>query len=152
MKTLKIEVPKGHEVESFDTETGVIKFRETPKDVTERIKTLEDAINELGESDPEVRNYRALQNITVSAHLINNQKLVIITKALNEGWIPNWDDSDEWKHAPWFEMGSSGFRYYDYDYWATDSGVGSRLCFKTEELGEYAGKQFPEIYKIAYTQ
>lgn len=119
------------------------------KDVTERIKTPSDAIAELGENDIAVIDYHKLLNARVSNHIVNQQLAVVIVKALNEGWEPNWDDSDEYKYFPWFYLsgGSSGFRYGDYDRWITFSTVGSRLCLKSGELAKYAGEQFTEVYK-----
>jgi hypothetical protein len=40
-----------------------------------------------------------------------------------------------------------GFSYVDCVRWLTSSDVGSRLCFKSSELAEYAGKTFESIYK-----
>ena len=76
------------------------------------------------------------------------RQLVLIAKVLNEGWTPNWNDGGEKKHYPWFSV-SSGFAFgtatyhYDYAYMST----GSRLCFKSRELAEFAGKTFTDIYK-----
>lgn len=147
MKSLKIEIPKGFEVESFDEKEGIVKFRKTPKDIKSRIGSFDDVLVELGESDPEVIEYRKLQEAGVAQHILSNQEAVLITKALNEGWEPDWDDSNEYKYLPWFVMSTSGFRYCGYDSWAAHSHVGSRLCFKSRELAEYAGKQFTEVYK-----
>jgi hypothetical protein len=76
-------------------------------------------------------------------------KLVIITQALNEGWEPNWDDSNEWKYWPWFYMNKPGFRFHGSHFVITDSysSGGSRLCFKSEELASYAGRQFLDLYR-----
>ncbi len=77
-------------------------------------------------------------------------KLVIIAKAINGGWVPDWTDWSQYKYYAWFRLGSasgSAFSYYGYDYWASLSSAGSRLCFKTREMAEYAGKQFEQLYK-----
>ena len=77
------------------------------------------------------------------AHL----KIQIIAKALNEGWYPNWNDTNEYKYYPWFKASPGvGFSFSDYDFALTRSTVGSRLCFKSRDLAEYAGKQFIDIY------
>lgn len=75
-------------------------------------------------------------------------KIALIAKALNQGWEPNFLDSNEWKYYPWFKKNSSGsgFSDYDYDGWRAGTYVGSRLCYKTAELAEYAGRQFEAIY------
>lgn len=76
------------------------------------------------------------------------KKIKIIAKALNNGWTPDWDNDNEYKYYPWFNMQSGvGFTHSDYDLWATNSIVGSHLCFKSSDLAIYAGKQFESIYK-----
>lgn len=151
MKTdvIEIPIPKGHTA-SFDEKSGKITFKKVPENVMERIKTIDDVLSALGEYDQDVKAYRKLVEVFgAGSHITSNQLAVCITKALNEGWIPDWDDSNQYKYAPWFYMqsGSSGFRYGDYDYWRSGTGVGSRLCFKTSDLAKYAGTQFIEIYK-----
>lgn len=80
------------------------------------------------------------------------KKLKIIAKAINQGWIPDWNNTDQKKWYPWFRMSSGfGFDFTYYDYAGANTGVGSRLCFETKEKAEYAGKQFEEIYKQLLT-
>jgi hypothetical protein len=114
----------------------------------DEIKTFEDACKKLGilELVPDFSTLPEKYRASIYAHY----KLMIIADALNEGWIPDWTNSREYKYYPWFEMGSPsgvGFSCDGYDLWYTLSGVGSRLCFKTAELARYAGKQFEELYK-----
>lgn len=35
-------------------------------------------------------------------------KLTVITRALNNGWKPNWDDPNEWKYYPLFRYVNAG--------------------------------------------
>lgn len=119
--------------------------------ITERVKSYEDACTVLGL--PADFGITANDIIGIGAvdtrSVIAYTKLIIIARALNEGWSPNWNDSDEYKYYPWFKMSASGsgLSYYDYDYWRTHSDVPARLCFKSSELSEYAGNQFVELYK-----
>ncbi len=144
--------------------------------VTERIKTLGDAINELGEDHPYVlsyRNYEFEEPDDIYAYL----KLRIIVAALNEGWEPQFV-KDECRWAPYFVLFTNdeldkmnekdkasicrvvgrssnnanaygglayagAFNASSFSY--TDSG--SRLAFKNQDLAEYAGQQFIEIYR-----
>ena len=39
-------------------------------------------------------------------------QLIIIAEALNEGWVPDWNDGDQPKYFPWFDM-EGGFRFGD---------------------------------------
>ena len=78
--------------------------------------------------------------------MIAHYKLTIIAEALNDGWQPDWKNYDQGKYYPWFEVTKSGFSFVivDYDYW--NANAGSRLCFRSRELAEYAGKLFTDIY------
>ena len=78
---------------------GADTFR--PKDVKDRIKTFEDAINELGEGHKFVVEYTALKGSTLSNDVIAYLKLRIISAALNEGWEPQFTE-DEYRYFPWF--------------------------------------------------
>jgi len=114
--------------------------------ITDRVKTYRDACHETGET-PIIEENMRVAGFTEDE--INYRKLKTITKALNEGWVPDWTDDDESKWIPWFGWSSSGFAFCDTDcsYSHTDAGNGSRLCFKSDELATYAGKQFADIYK-----
>jgi hypothetical protein len=112
--------------------------------ITDRVKTFEDACEVLGvrfhasnTDDPDDEAYK---------------KLKIIILALNEGWKPNWNNGNEYKYYPWFYMDkSNGFSLLSVTGACTGSSVGSRLCFKSRELAEYAAKQFIELYKQFFT-
>ena len=115
----------------------------------ESIKTFDDVLAKLGNTDSDVQDFNKLKAIfDGSHHLVAYQKCVLISKALNDGWTPDWTDRN-FKYWPWFNMGSAsgGFSYYVFDYWDSTSSVGSRLCFKSSELAKYAGTQFEDIYK-----
>lgn len=149
MQTLTIEIPSGYEIDSVDKSTGSIKFKEKPKDIMERIHSVEDAIKCLGSSDEEVIILQTLKQVfSDDSHPVNHQKAIVLTKAFNEGWVPDWNDVSQYKYFPWFEMGgSSGFRYNDFGSWYSASHVGSRLCFKSGKLAEHVGKKFTSVYK-----
>lgn len=125
--------------------------------ITDRIKTWEDVCAEVGENpngsyytdeghdDPQFRE--------IEPHELAYRKLILIAKVLNEGWKPNWNNSNQYKWHPWFYMNQPGFRflisvrYYD----GAAAGAGSRLCFSSRELSDYAGNAFFEIYKQLMT-
>jgi len=79
-------------------------------------------------------------------------KAIRINRVLNEGWQPDWNNWDETKYYPWFDMrdnagSGSGFSYDDYDSDCTYSDVSARLVFKTRALAEFAGKTFTDVYR-----
>lgn len=83
--------------------------------------------------------------------LVDHYKLTVISKALNGDWTADWNDEDQYKYYPWFYMTSSEFQYNGYaDYYQT-SCVGSRLCFRSSAVAEYAGTQFIDLYKSYFT-
>lgn len=154
METLKIQIPRGFKIGKFDETTGEVSLIPLPKDIKERVKTLDDAIALLGDSDEDVIDYKAMISSCMQSHIKANQELVIITKALNEGWTPDWHN-DEWdKWFNWFYNSSSSsgrFSFNDSGNRGSHSTCGSRLCFKSSELADYAAKQFLDTYKRAFT-
>ena len=88
---------------------GADTFKQ-PQDVRERIKTFEDACNELGQDHPFVKLYN-LYVVTVTKGAMRDTdkdvfiylKLRIITAALNEGWEPQFTE-DEYRYYPWFAL------------------------------------------------
>jgi hypothetical protein len=123
------------------------------KNLQENLKTFEDACKVLGIEPsvvPTFELYPDQDRKAMQAHA----KLVLIARAANQlandnkPWQPDWNDYDQYKYYPWFEMGgSSGFQYGDYDGWYSYSNVGSRLCFINYDTANYVGNQFIELYK-----
>lgn len=119
--------------------------KQTTQSITERVKTFEDACEILGLDDVQI-GVKGLDEDTKSIEAY--AKLTIIARALNEGWKPDWSDHSQYKYVAWFTHKSGlGLSYHDCDFWGSCTGVGSRLCFKSRELAEYAGKQFEDIYR-----
>jgi hypothetical protein len=108
MATIQIEVPDGKKAE---WKNGVLTLvdEEKPKNVMERIKTLDDAMDELGEDNILVKQYtNFMQNDgdgvrsdygDIQAYLA----LRIICAALNEGWEPQFTE-DEYRYYPYFYL------------------------------------------------
>lgn len=117
-----------------------------------KIKTFEDALKVLKLDANIVPDFSMVPELHREA-MLAHFKLVIILQALNESWQPNWNDYNEYKYYPWLWVEASkdkpsGFGFSHTAYGCTDSrtGVGSRLCSKSEEIAEYAFKTFPELY------
>lgn len=115
------------------------------KTTMESIKTVEDALKvagmlatpEFNEVPEELREYFKAQ-----------YEAVAVTKAIVGDWVPDWNDWNQRKWFPWFEMSSGGFVFHDtyYAYSYAYAGNASRLCFPTEEMAEYAGRTFTDVY------
>lgn len=141
------------------------------KELMNRIKTLEDAMEITGMSLPEVENlpkdviaYMKLRIIAAALNGLNAETLAEFPKF-------KWG---EWRWFPWFRVYSqeeiesmdesekalvlarsfnSSYTYGGVAYAYADSGAsdsdpsyGSRLALKSRNLAEYAGKQFIEIW------
>lgn len=116
-------------------------------EITDRVKTLEDALEIAGEdAQGMLLGYKGSNKDMIAASAF--AKLTLIARVLNEGWVPDWSDSNQYKYYPYFKAKEAGFGFSitDYDCWNAFTTVGSRLCFKTSELAMYAGKQFETIY------
>ena len=76
-----------------------------PQNIMERVKTFEDACNELGEEHSYVQEYRGIANVNFdfTQDIIAYLKLRIIAAALNEGWKPTFSDG-ECRYYPWFDI------------------------------------------------
>ena len=124
-----------------------METKEEKKEVTERIKTFEDAQKETGRPDvPELSDVPE----DLRDYFKAQYKAVVITEALNEGWKADWKNENQEKYIPWFWTKSpSGFAFdvACYGYSTPRAGDASRLCFRTRALAKYAGEQFLDIWK-----
>lgn len=149
MKEITLQIPEGKKAEWIN---GVLTLvDDKPRDITECIKTFDDACEELGEEHHYVKAYREWMRVSfaeckdVTAYL----KLRIICAALNEGWRPTFDNQ-EIIYYPRFCISETGYAYYNYKALRTSSSssfnLHARLALKTEELAVYCGRQFDDIW------
>jgi len=106
-----------------------------------QIKTYEDALKVLGKEDFSHENLYPRE--------IARRKLEIIIEALNEGWKPDWEDYSQLKWYPYF-IGSYAGLWYSCSYYSpsyADTYFGVRLCCRSEEIANYVGTQFYNLYK-----
>lgn len=95
------------------------------EEITDRVKSYEDACKVLGVEPINEQNAKA-QGFRPDE--IARRKLETIAAALNEGWLPDWNNTDEYKYYPYFYIqenakgkGSAGlscaygYRGYVYD-------------------------------------
>jgi hypothetical protein len=112
------------------------------------IKTFADACKKVG-VDPAALPDVSLVMEEFRKPIIAAYKLLIVFKAINNDWRPDWSNWTQYKYYPWFNVSSSGFgfsySYYGYGYAIT--GVGSRLCTDSSEKALYIAKQFGPEYQ-----
>lgn len=153
MSTETLEIKKSNAIAAFrEADTQVKKVltklfgeKALSEKITDRVKSLLDAyeIEQPSKELSDLIGYTGQDPDMISASAY--AKLTHIVKVLNEGWKPNWSNENEYKYFPYFKHKSGFGLSYDV-YWFAHSDVGSRLCFKSAELAEYAGKQFADIY------
>jgi hypothetical protein len=120
----------------------------------ERIKSFEEACKAQGLDPekvlPDVSNMPEHAQKTITAYA----KLCIIQPVLNGDWKPDWNDYNQYKYYPWFDVNEDqskpsgfGLSFYDYGYDYTLAYLGSRLYYKDRETAEYAGETFIAEYE-----
>lgn len=114
--------------------------------ITDKIKSYDDACEDQGIEPLSLSDFKFLPKADQKSSFAFH-KLTVIIKALNEGWEPDWNNSGEWKWYAYFKGSGSGFAFHSAGAWGTGTTAGSRLCFKTDALATYSGKQFVAIYK-----
>lgn len=173
MKEFTIEVPDGKKAEWVDGVLTLVDEKDK-RPVMERIKTFDDALKELGQENPLVKQYLAISGVLAEekSDVVAYLKLRIIAAALNEGWEPQFKKGEyRWypwyhlytkeeidkmseelkkKHTLWLFGGTSNFGLaYASSHlaWSDSySGLSARLAVKSEDLADYFGKQFVEIW------
>lgn len=123
------------------------------EEITDRVKTYEDACKVLGVEPINEQNAKAQG---FRSDEIARRKLETIAAALNEGWKPDWNNTDQYKYYPYFYIqenakgkGSAGLSCANTVHTAanTNAYFGSRLCFYASRLARYAGNQFTDLYE-----
>ena len=114
--------------------------------ITDRVKSFADVL-EIKKIRPE---YFQQLIAGMPADTQAYEKLKLVVDVLNEGWKADWTDEDEYKYFPVYDQrkGFSFFRVINY-FWVC--GAGSRLCYVSRDIAEYAGKQFLHLYKTLLT-
>lgn len=108
--------------------------------ITDRVKTIQDAFEVTGLTPGDL--FASTDTVDERAY----KTVKLIAKALNEDWTPDWNDKKQPKYFPYFFFNGSGFALrFVSDYYQL-SLVGSRLCFRSRELAEYAATQFVKEY------
>lgn len=150
MKTLQIDEKKAREL----YKTASPEFKAALKDIFGEkffefdyrdIKTVNDAYEACGL----IRMPNYMFALGLSDDEVAYRDLKIVTKAINNGWMPDWENQNQHKYVANFLSVSGGFVFFDERDYTTyvDVSSVSHLCFESAEKAEYAGRQFTELYK-----
>lgn len=115
-----------------------------PKDITERVKTFEDACRELGDDHPLVLHYRYnfdkgsyWDGGACTADFEAFLKLRIVCASLNEGWEPQFTENEE-RWYPWFSLWTEKELSRKIDEWKADR----HITPTGDYSGDFAGFAF----------
>lgn len=113
------------------------------EDITQKIKTLKDVYEHLGiKRELPYKTPKNKQQKSINAFYdIQN-----ISTVLNEGWISDWSNSNEYKYYNYFEKKVSGLCFYGSHAWCYVACGGFGFYFKTAKLAKYAAETFLDIY------
>lgn len=122
-------------------------------DITTKVKSYADACEVLGIQPMDEQQLKAAG---FRQDEIARRQLETIVEALNEGWKPDWNDTNQDKYTVWFWIkpdkrgkGTAGLASaytvsapsHSYTHF------GSRLCFHTSTLARYAANTFTRLYE-----
>ena len=157
-KKIEIEIPEGKvaEWQEINGVTTLVMVDEVDnRPVTERIKTFEDACNELGEENVFVQAYRTAEfntsgNQNDVSDVVAYLKLRVIAEALNEGWEPHFT-TDEYRWYPWLYL----YTQEDIDNMDEEKKKKIWLFGGDSDHGSYCGLAYaysdrPRVYSYAY--
>ena len=135
---MNINIPEQLKTEALQIKE-LLQEMNKPKNITHIVKSFEDVCIILN-INLDYSHYNSKISIAT-------EKLELIYKVLNQGWKPNWSNSNEYKYFPYFKMSPFGFDDAGCGIWVTVSDAGSRLCGKTDTIAEYTGRQFEDLYR-----
>lgn len=121
-------------------------------EVAPRIQSYEEACERVGVEPLTEERIKALE---LRPDEVARKKLEVITAALNEGWSPDWNNTNEYKYYPYFYIeprkhgADAGLSYAGTLSAASNTAahLGSRLCFHEPDAARYAGRTFTELYE-----
>jgi len=117
--------------------------------ILDKVKSFADACQVLGiEPASVIPVFGINMDAKIQKSSIAFVKLATIVKALNEGWVPDWTDCNQYKYFPRFRKNAAGLAVALTlnSVTVTNASHGSRLNFKTDALCDYAKEQFKELY------
>lgn len=140
--------------EVTEDEDSVFDFyiEEINEDMRDKVKSYEDACSVLGKKP---MNEEVMKALGFREDEIARRKLETIAEALNDGWKPDWNDMSQNKYRPWYRIqrrtngARAGLAYAAANYTPSlaYANIGSRICFRTRALADYAADTFTHLYE-----
>ena len=157
MKTIKLEDSTAKEIyKTASSELKIILEENFGKSFF--IKSLKDKIkNEEQISWEEIAEEKGIHPVNslpyrnpqskLERHLNASFKINHISEVLNDGFVFDWLNDNQYKYYPYFKKSSSGWMVCDcrYGHYSTDMGFGI-FYYKDSKTTLYAANQFLNIY------
>ena len=114
------------------------------------ITTVEKAFEKCG------YDYKAMPDLSglpeqIRTALMSAYLLMVVFEAINDGWQPDFTDSNQVRYFPWPDVSRSGLgfsdSYYGYAYGHAYARVGSRLCTDSSAKALFILDQFQDLWK-----
>ena len=120
-------------------------FKKISNNIQDKIKNLDDVYKHLGVDREDVIPYKKSKNKlqkAANAFVDINH----ISLALNEGWVANFKDPNQYKYYPWFERKSNGWFVIGTGVCFSRTFGGFGFFYKTREIALYAANTFLNVY------
>ncbi len=126
-------------------------MKKLEQQLQERIKTVEDAYNEIGRPKVDFSGFPEDMQVYEKNHYDALVLVEAARKIEKENGLEeiDWSKKNQAKWIPWFWMSPSAFAFGDAccAYGNALAGSGSRLYLLSETAAGYIGKTFPEVWK-----
>lgn len=145
--TLKIKIPEGFEIDSFEASTGEIKFKAIPLDIMERIISFDDVCREMGKNP---KNYICTSDDPDDIAANALKQALLISRCFNavKKEVMDWGNSNQRKHVlVYYYSPSSGWSLFNVAAWVTSTDCGSRRALRTRDVGRYLWENFSDLIK-----
>ena len=113
-----------------------------------KIKTFEDACKKINIDPYKLPDVSFILE-KYRKSIIAGYKLRIIYEAINNGWIPDWQNKNQWKYYPWFIVSPTGLTFLrigtGVDF--THTSIATFLCTDISGKARYIASQFYNEYQ-----
>lgn len=133
------ESPKAVQL-MFENIHGRSTFLSNP---IEKFQNFLDIESEVGEIE---LPYCIITTDPFEKQLNGSLQMLNIAKAYNQGWVPNWDDTNEDKWTNYAYKSGGGWVLVC-NFWNSSASFCSGVCFQKREYVEDVNKKFSEIVK-----
>lgn len=114
--------------------------------IEDRVTGYETACEVLKRKSKTLSQFEALYDTNDQARRqYARHRLVTVCEALNEGWVPDFENESEWKYYNWMYNKKNGLRLSG-SYCDFVSVTGSDLCLKNAKLRDHVAKICKDEY------